>query len=272
MNSRATAAVLGVEPNGSARASEVYHVPLIRMSNTFFMPGETRAGENSSREVEHGYYVCGQPDSVDRGIARELPHLGAPRLRDRARTPWPALSLGQRDGGFEALLHERRRGRQRSAPDRDPELRQGAADAGEADVERRADPALARASERRMMRPVAELKSFAREAAATVERDPRGRAIRDLLRERRRAYRAPQLHLRYSVPRRGRAEIARALRGFRSASSCGAIPTRSGARRRPATSAPTRSAAHWRGRIARRSSIRTSKGFPLSREGSRAWP
>ena len=38
---RATAAVLGAEPNGSARASEGWHVPLIRMSNTFFLPGET---------------------------------------------------------------------------------------------------------------------------------------------------------------------------------------------------------------------------------------
>ncbi len=56
INSRATAAALGVEPNGSARASEVYYVPLIRMSNTFFMPGET-APEKIIGEVEHGYYV-----------------------------------------------------------------------------------------------------------------------------------------------------------------------------------------------------------------------
>src|SRR5712671_1685546 len=40
LNSRATAATLGVEPNGSARASEAWHIPLVRMSNTFFMPGE----------------------------------------------------------------------------------------------------------------------------------------------------------------------------------------------------------------------------------------
>ncbi|HYA34343.1 MAG TPA: metallopeptidase TldD-related protein, partial [Candidatus Binataceae bacterium] len=58
MNSRTTAAALGVEPNGSARASEVYHVPLIRMSNTFFMPG-ANAPEEIIGEVEHGYYVCG---------------------------------------------------------------------------------------------------------------------------------------------------------------------------------------------------------------------
>jgi TldD protein len=58
MNSRGTAAALGVEPNGSARAAEVYQVPLIRMSNTFFLPGETPPDKIIS-EVEHGYYVCG---------------------------------------------------------------------------------------------------------------------------------------------------------------------------------------------------------------------
>jgi TldD protein len=58
INSRATAAALGVEPNGSARASEAFHVPLIRMSNTFFMPGETPP-ERIIGEVEHGYYVGG---------------------------------------------------------------------------------------------------------------------------------------------------------------------------------------------------------------------
>ncbi len=58
LNSRATAAILGVEPNGSARASEAWHAPLIRMSNTFFMPGESDPRKIIS-EVEHGYYVCG---------------------------------------------------------------------------------------------------------------------------------------------------------------------------------------------------------------------
>jgi len=58
LNSRATAAVLGAEPNGSARASEGWHVPLIRMSNTFFLPGETPP-DKIIAEVEHGYYVCG---------------------------------------------------------------------------------------------------------------------------------------------------------------------------------------------------------------------
>jgi TldD protein len=58
LNSRATAAALGVEPNGSARASEGWHVPLIRMSNTFFMPGESEP-ERIIADVEHGYYICG---------------------------------------------------------------------------------------------------------------------------------------------------------------------------------------------------------------------
>jgi TldD protein len=58
LNSRATAAVLGAEPNGSARASELWHVPLIRMSNTFFLPGESPP-ERMIAEVDHGYYVCG---------------------------------------------------------------------------------------------------------------------------------------------------------------------------------------------------------------------
>jgi TldD protein len=58
LNSRATAAALGAEPNGSARASEAWHVPLIRMSNTFFLPGASDP-QKIIGEVEHGYYVCG---------------------------------------------------------------------------------------------------------------------------------------------------------------------------------------------------------------------
>src|SRR5579875_293908 len=58
LNSRATAAILGVEPNGSARASEAWHAPLIRMSNTFFMPGGSDPRKIIA-EVDRGYYVCG---------------------------------------------------------------------------------------------------------------------------------------------------------------------------------------------------------------------
>ena len=58
LNSRATAATLGVPPNGSSRASEAWHMPLIRMSNTFLMPGESDPAAILA-EVEHGYFVCG---------------------------------------------------------------------------------------------------------------------------------------------------------------------------------------------------------------------
>jgi TldD protein len=58
LNSRDTAAVLGVEPTGSARASEVFYVPLIRMSNTFLMPGASDP-QRIIGDVERGYYVCG---------------------------------------------------------------------------------------------------------------------------------------------------------------------------------------------------------------------
>ncbi len=58
LNSRQTAAVLGVAPNGSFRASESHLIPLIRMSNTVFAAGERDPGE-MVREVEHGYFVSG---------------------------------------------------------------------------------------------------------------------------------------------------------------------------------------------------------------------
>ncbi|MGH7369789.1 MAG: TldD/PmbA family protein, partial [Candidatus Methylomirabilaceae bacterium] len=58
MNSRQTAAILGVEPNGSCKAADASLVPLIRMSNTFFGPGD-RDPEEIIREVEHGYYIAG---------------------------------------------------------------------------------------------------------------------------------------------------------------------------------------------------------------------
>lgn len=58
LNSRATAAALGVEPNGSSRASEAWHMPLVRMSNTFFMPGTSDPAAIIA-DVDKGYYVCG---------------------------------------------------------------------------------------------------------------------------------------------------------------------------------------------------------------------
>jgi TldD protein len=58
LNSRETAAALRAEPNGSARASEVFYVPLIRMSNTFIMPGQSDP-QRIIGDVDRGYYVCG---------------------------------------------------------------------------------------------------------------------------------------------------------------------------------------------------------------------
>src|SRR5579875_2032008 len=58
LNSRATAAILNAEPNGSARAAAACYVPLIRMSNTFFMPGADEPAKIIA-DVELGYYVCG---------------------------------------------------------------------------------------------------------------------------------------------------------------------------------------------------------------------
>ena len=58
LNNRQTAAILGVEPNGSARATEASLIPLIRMTNTVFGPGDRDPQEIIS-EVEEGYYVSG---------------------------------------------------------------------------------------------------------------------------------------------------------------------------------------------------------------------
>lgn len=58
MNSRQTAAVLGVAPNGSYKATDASLVPLIRMSNTVFGPGEQDPQE-MIREIPHGYYLVG---------------------------------------------------------------------------------------------------------------------------------------------------------------------------------------------------------------------
>jgi len=58
INSRQTAAVLGVEPNGSYKAADASLVPLIRMSNTVFGPGD-RDPQEIIREVTDGYYIVG---------------------------------------------------------------------------------------------------------------------------------------------------------------------------------------------------------------------
>ena len=58
LNNRQTAGILGVEPNGSSRATEASLIPLIRMTNTVFSPGDSDPQQIIS-EVEDGYYVSG---------------------------------------------------------------------------------------------------------------------------------------------------------------------------------------------------------------------
>ena len=58
LNNRQTAGILGVQPNGSARATEASLIPLIRMTNTVFAPGD-RDPQEIIGEVEEGYYVSG---------------------------------------------------------------------------------------------------------------------------------------------------------------------------------------------------------------------
>ncbi len=58
LNNRQTSAIMGVPPNGSARATEAYLVPLIRMTNTVFAPGQ-QDPKDIIGEVDSGYYVSG---------------------------------------------------------------------------------------------------------------------------------------------------------------------------------------------------------------------
>ena len=58
LNNRQTAAVMGVEPNGSARSTEARLAPLIRMTNTVFAPGD-RDPASIIAEVDSGYYIDG---------------------------------------------------------------------------------------------------------------------------------------------------------------------------------------------------------------------
>ena len=58
MNSRQTAAVFGGEPNGHWKATDAQLIPLIRMSNTVFAPGDRHAAD-ILREVGRGYYMVG---------------------------------------------------------------------------------------------------------------------------------------------------------------------------------------------------------------------
>ena len=58
LNNRQTAAIMGAKPNGSARATEAHLVPLVRMTNTVFAPGDLDP-ESIIADIDEGYYVSG---------------------------------------------------------------------------------------------------------------------------------------------------------------------------------------------------------------------
>jgi TldD protein len=67
MNSRETAAKMGIRPTGSARAYAPSDEPLVRMRNTVIVPGRSKL-EEMLAGVEDGYYLVmtgnGQADST----------------------------------------------------------------------------------------------------------------------------------------------------------------------------------------------------------------
>ncbi|HTH79721.1 MAG TPA: TldD/PmbA family protein [Ramlibacter sp.] len=67
MNSRETAAKMGIRPTGSARAYLPSDEPLIRMRNTVIVPGKSKLGDMIAG-VDNGYYLMktgnGQADST----------------------------------------------------------------------------------------------------------------------------------------------------------------------------------------------------------------
>ncbi|HCN18684.1 MAG TPA: TldD/PmbA family protein [Planctomycetia bacterium] len=56
MNGRESANIMGMEPNGSMRATECQYMPLVRMTNTVIAAGD-RNPEDIIAEVKDGYYV-----------------------------------------------------------------------------------------------------------------------------------------------------------------------------------------------------------------------
>ena len=58
LNDRQTAAVMGAKPNGSAQATEAHLVPLIRMTNKVFAPGD-KDPDSIIADVDEGYYIAG---------------------------------------------------------------------------------------------------------------------------------------------------------------------------------------------------------------------
>ena len=56
--SRETAAELGMEPTGNARAQDYSYAPLVRMRNTYMLPGDWRP-EEIIEETREGFYLKG---------------------------------------------------------------------------------------------------------------------------------------------------------------------------------------------------------------------
>lgn len=78
LNSRETAAILAEEPNGAMQATSTYFIPLVRMTNTVFAPGETNTGD-IIKEVEDGYYLVGH-HTPSIGESRENFSISARRV------------------------------------------------------------------------------------------------------------------------------------------------------------------------------------------------
>lgn len=78
LNSRETAMILGEEPNGAMRATDAYFIPLVRMTNTVFAPGD-RKPEDIIKEIDDGYYfVSHRTPSI--GESRENFSISARRV------------------------------------------------------------------------------------------------------------------------------------------------------------------------------------------------
>src|SRR5581483_9160811 len=116
------------------------------------------------------------PHALHRGEPRELPHLGAPGLRDPARGDRPPLSRWRHHGGQSRLPHARRRGRTRLPALPDPQLRQGPAHADPASRQRRPHPAQPRYPHRRELTRV-DLGRAVGEALERLSREPGVREV-----------------------------------------------------------------------------------------------
>ncbi|MBI4043341.1 MAG: TldD/PmbA family protein [Candidatus Diapherotrites archaeon] len=81
LNSVDTSFILGAKPNGGMRASSAAVVPLIRMNNTCFAPGEWNE-EELLRDTREGFYIAGQ----------KIPSIGDTRQNFRI-TCWKVYEI-----------------------------------------------------------------------------------------------------------------------------------------------------------------------------------